>query len=196
MTNYSYNDAVPATNNDPSVDQPDMLINAQSIKGIIGQDHIAFGANNGGFHKAINFDNSSSYVPVAAASTAKLFIDPAVSTAPTLKFFGGDAAHSSSQYVLGAADGANGSVVLMGGIILKWFTKQVTAAHTAITFTDVTIAVGDFPNYAFAAVITLQKATLGGTNETWGYSALTKTGMTINQPSANIQTVTVFVIGN
>ena len=54
MTNYTYNNGVPAANNDPSVDQSDMLVNTQSIEGIIGEDHISFSTDNGGYHKQVN----------------------------------------------------------------------------------------------------------------------------------------------
>ena len=55
MPNFNYNNAIPASNNNPSVDQPGMLINAQSIDGIIATEHISFNANNGGTHKQITF---------------------------------------------------------------------------------------------------------------------------------------------
>lgn len=48
---FSYNNGVPATNNDPSVDQPDMLLNAQAISGIADVDHIGFNSANGGMHR-------------------------------------------------------------------------------------------------------------------------------------------------
>lgn len=41
----------PAANNDPSVDQPDMLQNNVSTNGIINVDHYTFNDNNGGLHK-------------------------------------------------------------------------------------------------------------------------------------------------
>lgn len=56
MTNFAYNDDIPATNNNPSNDQPLMLINTQSIAGIIAQDHVGFQSADGGFHKWVNFN--------------------------------------------------------------------------------------------------------------------------------------------
>lgn len=43
MTTYTYNSNVPASPNNPSSDQPIMLINTQSIASIIGTDHLTFG---------------------------------------------------------------------------------------------------------------------------------------------------------
>lgn len=62
MTNFSYDDTIPATNNNPSADQPKMLINTQSTKAILAVDHVTFGANDGGTHKQINFTGKN--VPV------------------------------------------------------------------------------------------------------------------------------------
>lgn len=56
---FSYNNAVPATNNNPSVDQPDMLTNTQSIESLIAVDHVSFNALNGGQHKQVVFNNKN-----------------------------------------------------------------------------------------------------------------------------------------
>lgn len=71
MANYSYNGGVPAANNDPGVDQPDMLINTQSIRDIWTEDHIGFNANDSGTHLQTTFvDFSSPAVPTSTASVA------------------------------------------------------------------------------------------------------------------------------
>jgi hypothetical protein len=49
--NLDYNDAVPATNDNPSNDQPDMLINTASIGQWVNIDHYGFGSNTGGQHQ-------------------------------------------------------------------------------------------------------------------------------------------------
>jgi len=60
---YSYNTSVPATNNNPSTDQPDMLTNTQSINSIIGVDHVSFNTASGGTHQQVTF--SSKNTPAA-----------------------------------------------------------------------------------------------------------------------------------
>lgn len=53
MTNFqdwTFNSTIPAANNNPSDDQPEMLNNNISTAGIIATDHISFGQNNGGTH--------------------------------------------------------------------------------------------------------------------------------------------------
>lgn len=54
---FTFNTAIPAANNNPSVDQPDMLVNNQSTDAIINVDHISFNAMNGGQHKQVTFNN-------------------------------------------------------------------------------------------------------------------------------------------
>ncbi len=53
MTNYTYTKNIPASNHNPSVDQPSMQTNTNSIANLIGEDHYTFGVDNGGFHKQI-----------------------------------------------------------------------------------------------------------------------------------------------
>jgi hypothetical protein len=55
MSFFDYNDGVPATNDNPSVDQPSMLTNTLSIEGIWEVDHYGFKDNNGGIHQQTTF---------------------------------------------------------------------------------------------------------------------------------------------
>lgn len=56
MANYDYNTGIPNGPNNPSDDQPLMLINTNSIPGLVAEDHNGFGINNGGFHTVIRSD--------------------------------------------------------------------------------------------------------------------------------------------
>lgn len=68
---FSFSTTVPATNNDPSVDQPVMLANNVSEAGIWEVDHIGFNAQNGGTHKQVNYITTrSAPTPVDPASMA------------------------------------------------------------------------------------------------------------------------------
>lgn len=59
MSNFAYNKDIPAANNNPSVDQPNMLTNTNSIADWANVDHYGFGAQGtqpagqGGYHRAI-----------------------------------------------------------------------------------------------------------------------------------------------
>jgi hypothetical protein len=187
MTNFSYNDAVPAANNNPSVDQPDMQINTLSTDQILAIDHISFNTNNGGQHKQITFniDNASGfpYIPTIPTSPPVLFTQN-VNALPELFYYSGDAAHGSSQYV----QGTNGSTFLFGGIILKWFT--VTSASTNFIQTFAGVGLTNFPNNAFGAV-----ATIGGGVFTVNLQNLTVAQVQITKSAGSLP-ITVFVIGN
>lgn len=51
MPLYTYNRDTPDTPDDPSVSQPDMFQNTNSIDDLIDEDHYSFNDNNGGLHK-------------------------------------------------------------------------------------------------------------------------------------------------
>lgn len=51
---YTFYNMIPAANNNPSNDQPLMLVNNQSTQSIIAVDHIGFNAANGGYHTIIH----------------------------------------------------------------------------------------------------------------------------------------------
>ncbi len=56
---FNFNSSIPAANNNPSVDQPDMLTNNQSTDGILAVDHVSFNTANGGQHKQVTFNNKN-----------------------------------------------------------------------------------------------------------------------------------------
>ncbi len=145
MTNFSFDDTIPATNNNPSDDQPGMLINNQSTLGIIGNDHVTFNLNNGGQHKAITFNQDASYVPVTPVFPPQLFTNT-VSGLAQLFYYSGTSAQSSTQYVSAAA----GSTFLFGGIIIKWGTFTQATSPQVVNFTSA------FPNNCYGVVLTTQ----------------------------------------
>jgi len=57
---FTYNDNVPATNNNPSFDQPKMLENTISIEQIWEVDHLTFSSNPAGTHKQLTFHQFAS----------------------------------------------------------------------------------------------------------------------------------------
>lgn len=62
MSNFTYTRGIPATNNNPSTDQPNMAVNTNSIDDLIAVDHVSFGQNDGGNHEQITFPSSVSVV--------------------------------------------------------------------------------------------------------------------------------------
>jgi hypothetical protein len=63
MTSFSYNNNIPLASNNPSVDQPNMEINTNSISSLIAVDHVGFNSSgtgaggNGGHHLQVTFDS-------------------------------------------------------------------------------------------------------------------------------------------
>lgn len=55
MTSVNYNLGIPAKNNNPSIDQPNMQTNTNSIYALLTQDHIGKNDINGGRHNIIHF---------------------------------------------------------------------------------------------------------------------------------------------
>lgn len=67
MTFFNYNAGIPATNNDPSVDQPNMQTNTNSINGIFPVDHFGFNNNLGGWHNVIHMPRQLSPPPAVTS---------------------------------------------------------------------------------------------------------------------------------
>lgn len=187
-----YTLGIPASGDNPSTDQPIMQANNDANPAIWLIDHIGFnasGLDKSGLHKQVTFNNNN--IPAVPTAPPVLFTDT-VAGLPQLKFFSGDAAHSSSQYVFGAADSTNGSTFLLGGMILKWGSNSANNPGNAITFA------GDgsnaFPNHCFAVVITSTNASYTGG---FAATAVTKTGFTATRTSGAGNTGIYYVaIGN
>ena len=93
---FSYILGVPASADNPSDDQPDMLTNASSIFSIIGTDHVGFNQANSGQHIQMHLNATPNYIappaaPVGndsivysnagtASSTAQLFFKNSLAT--------------------------------------------------------------------------------------------------------------------
>lgn len=75
MSSYTFNTGIPAANNNPSNDQPQMLQNNVSTNGILGVDHITFNASNGGTHKQMSMAQFSTPVLPSGAEAAVLYPD-------------------------------------------------------------------------------------------------------------------------
>lgn len=145
MPNFTFDNTIPATNNNPSDDQPGMLINNQSTQSLIGIDHITFNLNNGGQHKAITFNQDASYVPVTPVTPPQLFTNT-VSGLAQLFYYSGTSAQSSTQYVSASA----GSTFLLGGMILKWGTFSQVSSPQSVSFASA------FPNNCYGVLLTAQ----------------------------------------
>lgn len=170
---FTYSPNIPNPPDDPKDDVGAMQVNSQSIFDLVRVDHQGFNQGaGGGFHNKVTFFQNS--VPVPPVSPPVLFTD-SVSGLPQLKWFSGDAAHSSSQYVVATS----GSTFLLGGIIIKWGQFSVPA----LTSTLPVVFASDFPNSNPAFSLTLTSG--GNLNTHFYFTALTNAGFTFNSTSTS-----------
>jgi hypothetical protein len=80
---FIFNPAIPAANNNPSVDQPDMLGNNVATDGIIAVDHIGFNLVNGGNHIQVHLPQYTAPVIVNGSGTEGSAIYSAAGVADT-----------------------------------------------------------------------------------------------------------------
>jgi hypothetical protein len=158
MTTFSYNTGVPAANNDPSVDQPEMQINTASINSLLAVDHVSFNTTGGGRHNQVTFaGNNPATLPATPPVIFTNNQDGNGNNLPgglaQLFYYTGTSAQSQLQYTNSGA--GYGSVLLPGGIILKFGLQAgVSPSGLIITFPQA------FPNNCFLAVA-CQEATTG-----------------------------------
>jgi hypothetical protein len=148
MTNFAYNNGVPAANNNPSIDQPQMLINTISIQDILDVDHVTLGDDNGGTHKQVAFSsNNTPSLPTVFPTLFTNLVGPMGNQLSQLLFYSGTAAQSSSQYV---ANPTAGSTFTLGGIIIKWGVVTINLGVSSANFSYA----GSFINACFGVQIT------------------------------------------
>lgn len=160
MVNFPYTRDIPATNNDPSDDQPDMAINTNSTDSLIAQDHFSFGVSNGGLHKQCTIGNRTRLPllpnpPTGVNQFATLYCNDTVSTGASVEnglwLKQGTAAEvyqltrtiAASNALFGVRTqnyngvGANffgGWTFLPGGLLMQYGEVNVASTNLAIPF--------------------------------------------------------------
>lgn len=160
---FSYNFNVPNPPSNPATDVPIMQTNTSSVGNIIAVDHVGFNVPNGGTHKQVTFQNGN--VPSLPTAVGILFTQTGSGSVPQLRYYTGSSAQSSDQYQISA----QGSVLLLGGIIIKWGT--VVSAISGNTYNFVT----GFPNACWSVQVT---ANIASTIVPVGTNGFTQSGFT------------------
>lgn len=166
MTTFSYNDNIPNGPHNPTVDQPDMLINTQSIDGILAIDHVSFNASNGGTHLQATFSSKNTpsaqtdpqsvlYTGNGAASTvAELFYRNQSGTLliSAVKAFGTFTTISGTGNVAisNAYNVTTPIVVASSGIYPVILTSNVTTGNNVTVFVMSATTSGTQPTYSFS----------------------------------------------
>jgi hypothetical protein len=196
-TNYTYITGIPAANNNPSNDQPNMQTNTNSINSIISTDHYSFGTaptTADGAHKQITYDaNNVPSLPTPTNSgnnIGYLFTNAvAGTTVNQLFYYAGSNVQSSTQYNVG--NSSNGSTFLFGGTILKWGSFTSAAGSTTVTYSTLTPALAAFPNNTLAVIISPNSSLAQGR----GYvSSFNQTSFTVSS-TVNANQYTFIAIG-
>lgn len=192
MTFQTYITGIPATANNPSVDQPNMLTNTNNIPPLIAQDHFGFNDNAGGNHKQVHMKNQAAPGGIGANADGVFYCNS--SAGQSRPFWQNAAAGSPFQFsLLGAQSIAtNGYLTLVGGIILQWgFVNAPGGGPTAVTF-----PLNPFPNNVFSVQLTPRND--GGHSAFTYYldGAPTTAGFTYRGSTTGSQTLFWFAIGN
>jgi len=126
MPNFPYSTGIPASTHNPSVDQPDMQTNTNSIDSIIGIDHFGFNSssNNSGWHKQSTYVNETT--PTTTLGQLALYSKGAAG-GPSQLFLvrdnnaGTEVAMTPNPLVVGAPLRAqNGVSWLPGNLLIQW----------------------------------------------------------------------------
>ncbi len=166
MPTHNYDETIPASDHNPSNDQPIMQTNAASIKSIVNEDHYTFNtSSNDGWHRQITLPAKN--LPAGAPTDPKSFLYTASGTALTNAqaiFW-----NQSAKYMLSAvrAFGVFPYTPGTGAVSItnSYNITSVTVA-SALTYT-VNITANAISSTQPAVFIMVSD----GTGVDWGYSA-------------------------
>lgn len=143
-----YNVNIPFATNDPSVDQPDMEENTNTINTFVQQDHLGFNnqfngnANSGGWHTNIHMiDQGAGFDPARITSVGQLFAKEVTLNGftDTALFYrtGTNVGFANSLTQITApkntVTGSNGYTFLPGGMIMQWGIINSPPLNSGIT---------------------------------------------------------------
>jgi len=153
MTFYDYNQNIPFATNNPSDDQPEMLVNTNSIFSIIAKDHHGFEDNLGGYHNIIH-QNPQLIDPAAIPSINQIYVknytpDTTGGVADTQLFT--RTGNGGISQLTGNSSQAEGYQWL-GGVLIQWGFKTFSGVGDnagTITFKNRVAGAIPFPNNLF-----------------------------------------------
>ena len=169
---------IPATNNDPSVDQPNMLINNQSNNSIWNVDHIGYGQNLGGYHSTIHqtrFSNAQwnpsgnsgagSPAPVNIPGIEQIFSlfykGPGSASAPVTTQLFAQSGNGVNYQLTGSESSGQFGYAWIGGLLFQWgistmnFGSSSSQASGNIVFSAESNITFAFPRKIFTVILIL-----------------------------------------
>jgi len=191
---FTYNENIPAANNNPSVDQPNMQTNTNSIDSIIDVDHFSFETNFDGTHKQVQLRDTAGIngaIPAGLQGNGwETLYTSATAGVGELWFVRGAAGTGIQLTGPGTPSVvANGYTFLPGGILLQWGTVTGIAGVTHvqsntlfnIPFPNACLVVNATPKPIAGGVTsqaTISINTLSTTQFNWVYNKDTGTSYT------------------
>lgn len=154
MPYYAFNTAIPAADNDPSDDQPDMKNNNISLNSLFGVDHYSFNDTNGGYHLYGTFiAQGSASEPFATTSGVMFGKIVNGDTWPHWKNSTGSAIPLLTGRPLAAN---NGYTYLPGGLVMQWGILSPVSdnAINTVTFATSNVDFNSTPYYVSMQVFT------------------------------------------
>jgi hypothetical protein len=210
----SFNQNVPNGPDDPSDDQPIMLVNSQSTNTWPTIDHFGFNDIQGGYHKIIHQPTNAS--SLTRSGVGAVYTNPVASIANVNQIIAGvyttDATVSSTDTQLFSLTGNNVLAQLtgfntadladgwcwVGGVLIQWGTVSFPSdgSHSthSVTFKDRVSGAIPFPNNCFNIQATLQIASSGTTtaSNTMAIRSKTTTGFVYVYNSSASNGTTLF----
>lgn len=135
----TYNLGIPASANNPSVDQPNMQTNTNNIATYVAIDHVAFNTAGSGEHNQVTFAAPTSH-SAPSNPVSILYTKNDANGNPQLNFI-----NSQNEIVTASP---TGSVILFAGLILKWGFYSTGGDGLDILFPTA------FPNHCYQVIIT------------------------------------------
>lgn len=177
---FTATSGIPAANNNPSQDQPDMLTNNDSFIDIWDVDHVGFNASNGGTHLQSTYDTKNPPGAVSDPAGIAYTNDGTVSAAHAQYYY----KNSQGVFPLSAIR-AFGSFVVTAvpGAVVPLNDYNV-ASITSVNSTTYTVALtaNSVNTNAIIALVTINNSSRSA-------------GYTFTNPNLSI-TISGFVVGN
>ncbi len=143
---FTYTTGIPAAGNNPSVDQPKMQTNTNSINSLIAVDHFTFSSGNAGAHNRVQLGEIATTIPAGLKGggfeTLYAKVAGSAPLGPLGEIFYHRAGALTGIQLTGPGTPTlnvnNGYTFLPGGIMIQWGLKQpAVAGDNVIAFTPV-----------------------------------------------------------
>ena len=180
--NVVYNIGLPARQDNPSADQPGMLINTVGVNTILGIDHIPFNTNLGGFHLKSTYPVTYTLAAPPPTAANQVAVYSANTTPGSVLAYTRDNIGFGIPLTTAYNPVANTSGLssLAGGIIMQWGQAALSSRSGTVNFPV------PFPNNAFSVSLTMNLTGASGPHGVWISSStgLAKSGFSWNSDTS------------